>query len=129
LILFGLSIIPFGLVILFGPEMFALVFGEHWREAGVYSQIMAPWLMVNFLTSPVSQVPLILNKQRGFFFMGLASTLLMIGSMTIGYWWPQRNWNLIEILTLVSITQSILLIIVIIWMLRLAKKHDFKHQG
>ena len=129
LVLFGLSIIPFGLVILFGPEMFALVFGEHWREAGVYSQIMAPWLMVNFLTSPVSQVPLILNKQRGFFFMGLASTLLMIGSMTIGYWWPQRNWNLIEILSLVSITQSILLIIVIIWMLRLAKKHDFKHQG
>jgi O-antigen/teichoic acid export membrane protein len=128
-VLFALSIVPFGMILLFGPELFAFVFGEHWREAGIYSQIMAPWLMVNFLTSPVSQVPLILNKQRGFFFMGLASTLLMIGALTIGYWWPESNWNLEEILKLVSITQSLLLLVVIVWMLRLAKHHDFGRQG
>lgn len=129
LVLLAISIIPFGLIMLFGPDLFAWVFGAHWREAGIYSQIMAPWLMVNFLTSPVSQVPLILNKQRGFFFMGLASTVLMIAALTIGVWWPSQVWDLEQILILVSITQSLLLLFVIVWMLRLAKKYDFSYPG
>jgi O-antigen/teichoic acid export membrane protein len=105
-------------------DIFSVVFGEDWRTAGYYTQIMTPWLMVNFLISPVSQVPIILNKQRGFFILGITSTILMIASLTIGEIF--QNWHLRfdQVLKVVSFTQFVFLSFVIIWVLRLAKKHD-----
>lgn len=47
-----------------GPELFAFVFGENWREAGAFAQWMAPWLYVTFITSPLSTLIIVLEKQR-----------------------------------------------------------------
>lgn len=44
----------FSVVWLLGPELFALVFGEQWRDAGLMAAIMAPWLAANFVSSPLS---------------------------------------------------------------------------
>ncbi len=51
-------------IMIFGPDLFEFVFGAEWRESGVYAQIMSPWLFVNFISSPVSHLPVILGKQR-----------------------------------------------------------------
>lgn len=118
------SIVPFSIVLLFGTDIFSVVFGEDWSKAGYYTQIMTPWLMVNFLISPVSQVPIILNKQRGFFILGIISTILMIVSLTIGEIFPNWNLQFDQVLKVVSFTQFVFLSFVIIWVLRLAKKHD-----
>jgi O-antigen/teichoic acid export membrane protein len=124
LLLFLVSIIPFSIIMFFGTDIFSLVFGKEWSEAGYYTQIMTPWLMVNFLISPVSQVPIILNKQRGFFILGITSTLLMIITMTIGDIFPAWHLQFVQVLKVVSFTQFLFLSFVIIWLLRLAKKQD-----
>lgn len=124
LLLFMVSIIPFSIIMIFGTDIFSLVFGKEWKEAGYYTQIMTPWLMVNFLISPVSQVPIILNKQRGFFILGITSTLLMIVTMTIGDIFPSWHLQFVQVLKVVSFTQFLFLSFVIIWLLRLAKKQD-----
>ncbi len=62
--LFVLAVPMFGVVYFFGEEIFAFVFGEEWGEAGFYAEIMAPWLFFNFLASPVSQFPLVANRQK-----------------------------------------------------------------
>jgi O-antigen/teichoic acid export membrane protein len=50
-------IIPFTLVIyLFGPDLFALIFGEEWRLAGGYAGILMIGVSVQFLASPNSMV-------------------------------------------------------------------------
>ena len=36
------GILPALLLIIFGQELFAFVFGEEWREAGFYASILAP---------------------------------------------------------------------------------------
>ncbi len=46
------------------PEIFALVFGTEWREAGVYAQMLAPWLFFVFVSVPLSLLPSVLGKQR-----------------------------------------------------------------
>ena len=124
LLLFLVSIIPFSIIMFFGTDIFSLVFGKEWREAGYYTQIMTPWPMVNFLISPVSQVPIILNKQRGFFILGITSTLLMIVTMTIGDIFPAWHLQFVQVLKVVSFTQFLFLSFVIIWLLSLAKKQD-----
>ncbi len=50
-------IIPFALVIFFfGPDLFALFFGEEWRLAGSYAGIMIIGIAVQFLASPNSLI-------------------------------------------------------------------------
>ena len=98
-----ISIIPFTTLMFFGDDLFAWVFGEHWRGAGEYSQIMAPWFMLNFIASPISFLPLILSKQRQFFLIALLGAISMIVSLTIPYYLFGAGVE--QTLLLVTITQ------------------------
>lgn len=44
------------------PEIFAQVFGHEWRKAGVFTQWLAPWLYLVFITSPLTSVFEVLGK-------------------------------------------------------------------
>lgn len=46
-----------------GKDAFIFVFGEHWAEAGVYSQILSVWVFFFFITSPISSLFSIFEKQ------------------------------------------------------------------
>lgn len=81
-----ISIIPFGFVFFFGDELFVWVFSEKWRQAGEYSQLMAPWFMLNFIASPISFLPLILSKQTTFFKIAIVGAI----SMVLCFWIPQH---------------------------------------
>lgn len=58
------SIIPFVILLLFGPDLFAFFLGENWREAGVFSRIMAPVFLLRFINSPMSYIVYLVNKLR-----------------------------------------------------------------
>lgn len=73
-----ISIVPFTVLFFFGTEIFAFIFGTRWGIAGTYAETMSFWLMVNFVLSPVSALPLLLNKQRYALIMGLVSSLIQV---------------------------------------------------
>ncbi|WP_288370602.1 lipopolysaccharide biosynthesis protein [uncultured Marinobacter sp.] len=52
------------LLVVVGPELFVLVFGENWRQAGEFARYMAPWLYVVFVTSPLSTLFLVLEREN-----------------------------------------------------------------
>lgn len=54
---------PSWIVLIAGPELFALVFGIEWKTAGEFSQWMAPFLYINFVASPLSPLHMVLNRQ------------------------------------------------------------------
>ena len=58
------SIVPFTILILFGADIFAFAFGEQWRGAGEYSQILGVMFFFRFTVSPLTYVFYIANKQR-----------------------------------------------------------------
>ena len=74
-----LSIAPFSIIYFFGGEIFSFVFGDEWYLSGKLSEIMAPWLMLNFILSPLSTIPLVFNKQKQFFILGLIASILQLG--------------------------------------------------
>lgn len=76
--LFFIALIPFSLLYFFGEELFSFVFGHTWRVSGVYASYLAPFLFFNFVLSPISTLPLIIGRQREFFFFGIAFGLIQI---------------------------------------------------
>lgn len=122
--LFLLSIVPFGVLMVFGEPLFRFVFGDNWARAGYFAQIIAPWLMVNFLVSPISQIPIILKEQKKFFVFGLISAVLLVFCLSLGQLFPQFHWDFDQILWIVSMSQFALSVIILIWLLRLTKKHS-----
>ena len=56
--------VPGALVLaLIGPDLFAFVFGEPWRDAGTIAALMAPWLVAAMIVSPLSRVALVYQAQ------------------------------------------------------------------
>jgi O-antigen/teichoic acid export membrane protein len=82
LFLIGLPI--FTLLFFFAPPIFTFVFGEEWTMAGDIARIIAPWLFLNFIASPVSCITVIMNKQKEGMMLSIADVLLKIIAITIG---------------------------------------------
>ena len=122
-ILIGLSIIPFSIIFFFGEPLFSFVFSEAWAESGYFSEIMTIWLLANFLMSPLSSLPMVLNRQKEFFFIGIVGTILqLIGFGLIPLIYGTSKETFIFILWFVSITQAIYLFATAFITLSYAKK-------
>lgn len=58
-----LPAIPCLIVLVFGPTLFALVFGEPWREAGNYARLLVIMHYVNFIAWPFTPTLTLLERQ------------------------------------------------------------------
>ena len=104
-------------IIIFGPPLFAFVFGETWREAGVYARILSPMLFFDFIRSPVSQVPLIIGRQKRLFSISLIGNFILVISMLYGGIVVNDITNG---LMLFSVLQSLYTIFLLRWFYKIA---------
>jgi len=51
-----IGLLPTILLICWGDDLFALVFGTPWRDAGIVAQLIAPALLFQFIASPLSVI-------------------------------------------------------------------------
>lgn len=77
----GLGLVIMLPVLLFAPPLFALIFGEAWREAGVIVQLLVPLHLARFITIPVSQLFVVLNRQNVY----LATSTIAIVALLISF--------------------------------------------
>ncbi|MHB0959441.1 MAG: oligosaccharide flippase family protein [Pirellulaceae bacterium] len=74
---------------LLAPALFEILLGIPWREAGVYTQILAPWIAVGALASPLTGLYAIKHRLGEFlamqvlFLVGRAAALIY-GGMILG---------------------------------------------
>lgn len=81
----GIGILPFGLVILFGPALFSFVFGPEWVVAGEYARWIALWSYFGFMNRPsVHSLP-VLKAQRFHLIYTIIMLITRIGVLAIGY--------------------------------------------
>lgn len=81
---FLLAILPFILLEVFAPQLFAFIFGNEWREAGNYLRILAPWLLLVFLVSPLSFLPELFFKQKKAMIIDFVYLVLRIAALSAG---------------------------------------------
>jgi lipopolysaccharide exporter len=82
--LLKLSMFPCLLLGLIGKDLFLVAFGPRWAEAGVYSQILSPWLFAWFLASPLNSVFVVLEEQALELRFQIANFFVRGGSIVAG---------------------------------------------
>ena len=82
--LLAMTILPTIFIAFFGQELFEFVFGAVWRDSGRFSQFLAPWALVWFISSPLSTVYTVLEKQKLELGIHLAILTSRVGTLTIG---------------------------------------------
>jgi len=73
--------IPFAILACCGAWLFTVIFGQNWEEAGLYAQILAPWLFLGFVNPPSTQIIIAKQALRFNFFFNLI--LLLFRSIVI----------------------------------------------
>lgn len=117
-VLFLIGIVPMIVLLLFGPNLFGYIFGEKWREAGVYAQIFAPMYFLQLIVSPLSYIYYIKNKLGEDLLIHLGYILALILMFSIS----QEYLNLIEILIIFSTINASLYLIYFFRSYKLAKE-------
>jgi O-antigen/teichoic acid export membrane protein len=72
------------LLVIFGPALFAWLFGERWRGAGELARALAPYIGVHFVASPLAVVTLAWNAQAWALRLALAGQVIFLGSLVLG---------------------------------------------
>lgn len=62
--LMAISIVPLIVILIFGPDIFSLAFGENWREAGVFAQILIFMFMMKLITAPLAYSYFIVDRLK-----------------------------------------------------------------
>ncbi|WP_158247312.1 lipopolysaccharide biosynthesis protein [Geothermobacter hydrogeniphilus] len=73
--------IPVLVLGLWGPDVFGLIFGNAWRDAGIYTQTLAAMFLIQFVVVPLSQTLTILEKQVVQFIWDALRLLLVIAAL------------------------------------------------
>jgi len=85
--LLWLGLIPFLIFVLFGPALFAFVFGASWREAGVYARWLAAMHYVALVSWPLTPTLNILEKQFWQLGWDVGRLVLTVGSLWLAHRW------------------------------------------
>lgn len=120
----NLALLAFPLMLvllLFGPSLFAFVFGEEWRESGVYARLLAPYICIDFLRYGVSQLPIILGKVKQMFYWSLLGNVVLFTSLLLGILVFD---DLKTGFVMVSMTMVIYFIFLFLWIYKLAKNEN-----
>lgn len=74
--LFLLCIIPFGLLIYIGPDLFSFVFGAQWLMAGKIAAVLAMSTFSNMLVDPFAGIFRVTQQQHKTFFLQVGGLLI-----------------------------------------------------
>lgn len=93
------------LLIVSAPEVFRVVFGENWAQAGELASWMSVWVFFQFATTPPGRVFLILDRHGYALFFQLAFLLTTVASIIVGGFWFN---DLIKMMAVLVLGRSII---------------------
>lgn len=105
-----LIIIPALTIITFGSDLFILIFGESWEQAGQFSSLMMLWLTVGFINPPAVTIFNALNLQHISLFLDVVLFCLRGISLLLGGLYLDAS----ETIALYSLAGFVMNVIVIV---------------
>jgi O-antigen/teichoic acid export membrane protein len=108
--------VPLVLILgLVAPEFFGLVFGQKWLEAGVFAQWLCPWLFLVFITSPLSSMVFVMERQYGELVFQFALLVGRLGALTLGGY----SGSPFTAIMLYGTTSGVIWFAYMLWLLRM----------
>lgn len=114
--------IPFTLVLIaIGPEIFRWYLGDKWEIAGLYAQYLSPMLFLYFVISPISGLPILLQKQTQAFIFSLIGSSFTILVFFIGI---SLKLQFVQTLFLYGLAFTLFYLLTLFWYFTLIKKRN-----
>jgi O-antigen/teichoic acid export membrane protein len=114
--LLGIGFVPILLIAVVAPNLFAVIFGARWWMAGEYVRWIGVWLLFVFISSPLSGLFSVMERQRVYLIINVVifSTRLLV--FILG----GIKGNALFTIALCGITGAVLYIFMCIYILHLA---------
>jgi O-antigen/teichoic acid export membrane protein len=94
-ILFFMGILPVLVILGYGDNIFVIVLGEEWSDAGIMASVIAPMALAIFVSSPTSGLYILLGLQKLSLFFGIASLIFRPLCLYVGYYFNDITKGLI----------------------------------
>lgn len=105
------------ILVVFGPSLFAFVFGEEWRASGEMARWLAPFFVLNFSVSPFSFTAILENAQNKALGLNIIDVILKLGALYLGFLLNSVMWAV----GLYALVSSMMYVVTFLWYLHLAK--------
>lgn len=83
-----LGVAPLIAVGAIAPLVFPIVFGAEWARSGQIITLLVPWMVLQFIASPVSMVMYVTGRQRAMLLLTVLGAVLRIGGVLLGTFQP-----------------------------------------
>lgn len=79
-----IGMFPILILTIVGGDVFTVIFGKAWTEAGVYAQFLSLWAFIWFISSPLSTIYLVVEEHHFGFSYNFFNLTTRFLSLTIG---------------------------------------------
>ncbi|MFC3532474.1 lipopolysaccharide biosynthesis protein [Vogesella facilis] len=124
LILAALSVLPFGVLAVWGGPLFALVFGPAWHGAGQIAALLAPYFAAAFIAGPAFMVPMVIGRQRASFVFVLLGVLVNLAAFAAVY---LASRDAMQAFALMSVVMTVYFAAYVAWVFRLLGRREGAH--
>ncbi|HMC97255.1 MAG TPA: hypothetical protein VKG92_06370, partial [Flavobacteriales bacterium] len=107
--LFWIGVVPFALLAFFGDELFRIVMGDAWRDAGVITAYLGAFFFFRLLTEPMTTLFNVLRREHLMLIFGVVLTILRLAAMLAALYWGLGSGGMILAYALVSLLSYIVL--------------------
>tara|TARA_Y100000591_G_C21852320_1_gene712509 strand:+ start:5385 stop:6851 length:1467 start_codon:yes stop_codon:yes gene_type:complete len=84
LILIKLSMLPFMILAVFSKDLFIVLLGESWTQAGIITSILSFQMFISFVMAPILQLSKVYDKQEYLLFSQILMLITSFFSIIIG---------------------------------------------
>lgn len=113
-----LGAVPFIALWIIAPWIFPFVFGPQWTQAGVFARALTPWLFMQLISSPISNIFVVTERQQILLVFALFYTAIPLGQL---FFLP---WSLEARVYLMGISMATLLVINVFMAYQVALRYD-----
>jgi len=82
--LISIGLFPMILLIILGEQIFVFAFGDEWGVAGTYVKILVPWIFLVFLSSPITTLYNVFEKQKVWLTFSIVLLISRVIALVIG---------------------------------------------
>jgi len=107
----AVGLVPFAIVVVFGPQLFSFVFGREWITAGEYGRWLALWLFFGFLNRPSVAAIATLSIQGFFLLFELISVGARIAALAVGFFVFNTDISAVALFALTGVVLNIGLVL------------------
>lgn len=118
---FALGFLPFAALAALAPWLFPSVFGPHWSEAGIIATLLCPWLYLNLVTSPVSNIFVVTETQQVSLWFSLVFMAVPLSLIALSF---HLHFSIIFTTGILSASMTLLLAVFIVLAFMVARRFD-----